>query len=80
MIIKQGLCDTRIDRNGLILVILPLRHSLLVISRIKAVNLRLQKRKTKNLQDLNISANSADSPCTTNTQNWRKDEKTWYYY
>ena len=39
---QQGSRDEIIDRNWLILVALPLRHSLLVISRIKAVTLRLQ--------------------------------------
>ena len=37
----KGSRDTRIDRHWLILVALPLRHSLLVIWRIKAKHLRL---------------------------------------
>ena len=32
----------------------------------------------KNLQDLKISADSADSLCTTNPQNQGKVEKTFY--
>ena len=34
--------------------------------------LRFQERKTKNLKNLKISANSVDSPCTTNLRNRRK--------
>ena len=34
----------------------------------------------KNFQDLKISADSTDSPYTTNPRNQRKVEKTFYYY
>ena len=34
--------------------------------------LRLKERKTKNLQDLKISGDSADSLCTANPRNRRK--------
>ena len=58
-------------------VALPLRHSLLVIWRFEAVTLKIWWGKGKNLQDLKISADSADLLSTAaSSQNRWKVEKT----
>ena len=68
---QQGSCNVRTDKDWLYVLALHLnvKHSKSFAWNILVINLMFRERKMKNVPDLNISVDSADSLYTENPQN-----------